>query len=118
MAFFRLTRKASRLTDSSLTGSNSTPIVYDSDFSGARVGLPPVMVMNWKLQSPGAPVLTSGQRIGSRVPLAVTLVACEVYRSVSDGARKPVPTDERSRNVPVGCQRIDAFGLTVSPTPW
>src|SRR5260221_14188603 len=57
-------------------GSNTMPSVVERDFSGLRLGLPPVIVGNWLLQSPGAPVVTFGQRIGSRVPLAETLVAC------------------------------------------
>jgi hypothetical protein len=52
--------------------------VLDHDFSGFRSGLPPVMVGNWLLQSPGAPVAGFGQRIGSRVPFGVTLEACAV----------------------------------------
>src|SRR5260221_6165853 len=66
-----------------LVGSKTMPSVVERDFSGLRLGLPPVIVGNWLLQSPGAPVVTLGQLIGSRVPLAVTLVACAVYKSVS-----------------------------------
>src|SRR6185436_13235289 len=111
MASFRLTRKASRPRDRFLIGSHTRPSVPDCDFSGFRFGLPPVVVVNWKLQSDGAPVAITGQRIGSRVPLAVTLVACGVYRSVSDGARKPVPTEPRNSTDSIGCQRTEALGF-------
>src|SRR5258706_309889 len=84
-------QNASTPSDTARLGSNTMPSVPDRDLSGLRSGLPPVIVGNWLLQSAGAPVVTFGQRIGSRVPLAVTLVACAVYRSVSDGARKPLP---------------------------
>src|SRR5450830_1224079 len=118
MAFFRLTRKASIDNARFLTGSSTAPRVKDMDFSGCRFGFPPVMVGNWLLQSVGRPVLVSGQRSTSRVPLAVTLDAWAAYKSVSDGARKPVPAEPRSSTDSAGCQRSEALGLTVSPTPW
>ena len=50
-------------------------------------------------------------------PLPVMPVACGVFRSVSEGARKPLPTAERNIRFAKGCQRSEAFGLTVWPTP-
>src|SRR6185437_8497613 len=71
-------QKKSMLMEMSRVGSNTKPSVFECDFSGLRLGLPPVMVGNWLLQSVGWPVAGFGQRIGSRVPFAVTLFACAV----------------------------------------
>src|SRR4051812_4230790 len=60
----RLIQNASRPAEMAGVGSNTTPNVVESDFSGLRSGLPPVMVGNWLLQSDGAPVAGFGQRIG------------------------------------------------------
>ena len=67
------------------------------DFSGFRFGLPPVTVLNWKLQAwlLGSKV---GHLIGSRVPFDVTLVACAAYKSVKEGARKPEPAEARNNH--------------------
>src|SRR6185312_6176468 len=74
----RLIQNASRPREMAGIGSKTTPNVVESDFSGLRSGLPPVSVGDWFLQSEGAPVAGFGQRIGSRVPLGVTLEACAV----------------------------------------
>ena len=68
------------------------------DFSGFRLGLPPVTVVNWKLQA-GLLGSNFGHLIGSRVPFEVTLVACAAYRSVKEGARKPEPAEARSNHI-------------------
>src|SRR5579862_1990747 len=64
--------------ESSRIGSNTIPNVPDFDFSGSRLGLPPVSVGNWLPQSVGEPVARFGQRRKSRELLAVTLEACGV----------------------------------------
>src|SRR5258708_511265 len=87
--FLRNIQKESKSTVKFETGSSETPNVADLDFSGVSFGLPPVIVLNWKLQF-GLAGSKVGHRIGSRVPLPVTLVAWAAYKSVSDGARKPV----------------------------
>src|SRR5258708_39767143 len=46
-------------------GSNTMPTVPDFDFSGLRLGVPPVMVGNWLVQSDGAPGGAFRQRRGS-----------------------------------------------------
>src|SRR5438105_808601 len=109
---------ASRPIEISRVGSNTMPSVTERDFSGLRSGLPPMTVGNWLLQSAGLPVAVFGQRIGSRVAFAVTLADCGLYRSVSDGARKPEPIEARSSSCVVGWNRNDSFGLVVEPTDW
>jgi hypothetical protein len=76
-----------------------------------------VTVVNWKLHA-GLPALNVGHWIQSRVPLAVTLVAWEAYRSVNDGARKPLPAAARSKTHSSGCQRRETLGFAVLPMPW
>src|SRR5690349_7594550 len=74
--FLRKIQNMSTPIETLRTGSNTMPSVAERDFSGFRFGLPPVTVANWLLQSDGFPVAGLGQRIGSRVPLGVTLEAC------------------------------------------
>jgi hypothetical protein len=49
----------------------TVPSVNVWDFSGFRLGLPPVRVVNWKLQE-GLLALKVAHWMGSRVPLPVT----------------------------------------------
>src|SRR4029077_6703136 len=96
-------------------GWNTVPKVTVRDFSGCRAGSPPSTVVNWQLHAElfGS---NTGHLIRSRVPCEVTLVVCGAYRSVSDGARKPVPAEPRNRIHGAGCQRSETFGFTVLPT--
>src|SRR5438552_15531334 len=100
----RLMKKKSMPADTSGVGSKTMPSVRCSDFSGLRLGLPPVTVANWLPQSEADPVCGFGQRIGSRVLFAVTLLACGLKRSVRDDARKALPTEARVRRSRIGVQ--------------
>src|SRR6202020_2559672 len=98
-------------------GWNTVPKVMVSDFSGFRLGLPTVTVLNWKLQA-GLLGSNVGHLMGSRVPFDVTLVACAAYRSVKEGARKPEPPEARKNHQSPGWNWIDPAGFTVLPTFW
>src|SRR6202020_763768 len=93
-------------------GWNTVPKVMVSDFSGFRLGLPPVTVLNWKLQA-GLVGSNVGSLMGSRVPFDVTLVACSAYRSVKEGAPKPEPTETRNNHQRAGWNLIQPLGFTV-----
>src|SRR3569833_123057 len=97
-------------------GSMMPPRVNVDECSGERFGLPPVIVVNWKLQL-GLLASMVGHLMGSREPLPVTARPCDAYRSVKEGARNPVPAEPRSRNQDSGCQRRDTLGFKVLPTP-
>src|SRR5581483_10817721 len=113
--FRRRIHQKSMLASKLRVGCSTKPTVALLDFSGVRLGLPPVSAMNCTAQlSDGetpAIGLPPGQRTGSFQLFAVFVNVWAECSSYSDGARKPVVADPRTSHVGLGWKRAEIFGF-------
>src|SRR5258706_14110726 len=104
-------------TDSARTGSTTNPALHCVEVSGLRLGLEVLRTLSWvSTQRASSSAISAAGQPGSTTALAVLPNAFGLCRSHSDGARKPLPAEARTRSCGIACQRPDTRGLVFEPT--
>src|SRR5689334_23064481 len=98
-------------------GSHRKPTLHWVEVSGLRSGEAMLRVLSCvSTQRASSSAMRFAGQPGSVTEFAVLPKDGGLWRSHSDGARKPLPAEPRSSSSRVGFQRSDTIGLVLEPT--
>src|SRR4051812_24250909 len=95
----------------------TNPALHCVEVSGLRLGLETFLTLSCvSTQRASSSAMSAAGHPGSTTAFAVFPNAFGLWRSHSDGARKPFAADARTRSCGIACQRPEMRGLVFEPT--
>src|SRR3954471_1819945 len=100
-----------------VVGSRTKPALHCVEVSGFRFGDAMLRTLSWVSTQRASPsAINCGGHPGSVSEFAELPKEGGLFRSQSDGARKPLPAEARSSTSRAGLYRARTCGLTFEPT--